>query len=58
MRYRFLSGWLGASLCSFLLLLIALGTFSAGVRLDAPAAQAAEPAEDNPTPDNSETTEK
>ena len=46
MRYRFLSGWLGASLCSFLLLLIALGTFSTVVLLDAPAAQAQDPADD------------
>jgi biopolymer transport protein ExbB len=51
MRYRFLTGWLGASLCSFLLLFVALGTFSAVALWHAPAAQAGEdPAEDELEP--------
>ena len=51
MRHRFLSGWLGASLCSFLLLFIALGTFSAVALWDTAPAQAAQDDElDEPAP--------
>ncbi len=44
MRHRFLSGWFAAGVCSYLLLLIALGTFSAVGFVSAPDALAAEEA--------------
>jgi len=44
MRHRFLSGWFGAGLCSYLLLFVALGTFSVVAFIDAAAARAADEA--------------
>ena len=48
MRHRFFFGWIGAALGSYLLLFVALGTFSAVGLLDATTVQAEEEAEQPP----------
>jgi len=47
MRHRILLGWLGASVCSLLLLFVALSVFSTVTLVDATVVQAAEAADDD-----------